>query len=439
MKQQAFYALADALCGGLRGDEVLFCALAGESSDFVRLNRNRIRQAGGLTRIGLGLTLIVGDRQAEAACDLSGDPAQDLGQARRLLERLRERLPHVPADPYLHYSRESWASERRVGAAPPDARAAIADLTAAAEGLDLVGIWASGDIVEGLASSLGHRHWHRSSSFHLDWSLYLESDKAVKSSYGGLVWDPQALAAKLAEMRQGLAVMARPSHALAPGRYRAYLAPAAIDELMGMLAWGGFDLKSQRTRQTPLLKLIRGERAFDPRVAIREESERGLCPGFTGEGFPIPDSVALIEGGRFGHCLVDARDAKEYGEPVNAAGGAPESVALAAGDIPQADALARLGTGLYVGNLWYCNWSDPNDCRITGMTRFGTYWVERGEIVAPLKVMRFDDSLYHLLGDRLEGLTAERELLLSAQTYEGRSTESALLPGILVSGIDLAL
>ena len=439
MRQDAFYALADALCAGLSGDEVLFCALGGESSDFVRLNRNRIRQAGGLTRIGLGLTLIVGDRQAEAACDLSGDPAQDLDQARRLLGRLRERIPHVPEDPYLHYSREPWSSERRVGETRPDAQAAIADLTEAAEGLDLVGIWASGDIVEGLASSIGHRHWHCASSFHLDWSLYLESDKAVKASYGGLVWDPRALAPKLAEMRQGLAVMARPAHGLEPGRYRAYLAPAAVEELMGMLAWGGFDLKSPRTRQTPLLKLVRGERVFDPRVTLREESERGLCPGFTGEGFPIPDSVTLIDGGRFGHCLVDARDAREFGDSANAAGGAPESLALASGDIPVSEVLERLGTGIYVGNLWYCNWSDPNDCRVTGMTRFGTYWVEGGEIVAPLKVMRFDDSLYRLLGDRLEGLTAERELLLSAQTYEGRSTESALLPGILVSGIELAL
>jgi predicted Zn-dependent protease len=73
------------------------------------------------------------------------------------------------------------------------------------------------------------------------------------------------------------------------------------------------------------------------------------------------------------------------------------------------------------------------------MTRFGTFWVEGGEIIEPVKVMRFDDSLYHLLGDRLEHLTRERELILSAQTYDGRSTASVLLPGLLVSGIDLAL
>ncbi len=439
MNQEAFYRLADALCAGLSGDEALFCGLGGESSDFVRINMSRIRQAGSLTRVGLGLTLIDGERQAEASCDLSGDFAQDLSRAVHLLGRLRERIPHVPQDPYLSYSREPWSSERRVGETPPDARTAVSDLIAAADGLDLVGIWASGTIAEGLASSLGHRHWHESASFNLDWSAYLESDKAVKASYGGLVWETQVLASKLAQMRQGLAVMSRPARTLGPGLYRAYLAPAAVGELMDMLAWGGFDLKSHRTRQTPLLKLVRGERAFDPRVSVREERERGLCPGFTGEGFPVPDTVTLIDAGRFGQCLVDARDGKEYGEPVNASGGSPESVALAAGDIPRAEVLGCLDTGLYVGNLWYCNWSEPNDCRVTGMTRFGTWWVEGGEIVSPVKVMRFDDSLYRLLGDRLEGLTAERDLLLSPQTYDGRSTESALLPGLLVSGIELAL
>ena len=261
----------------------------------------------------------------------------------------------------------------------------------------------------------------------------------MKASYSGLRWDAQVLAGKLTAMRDGLAVMRRPARVIPPGRYRAYLAPAAVEELMGMLAWGGFDLKSHRTRQTPLLKLVRGERAFNPGVTIHEEQDRGLTAGFTGDGFLTPDRVTLIDGGRFGHCLVDARDAKEYGVPVNAAGGTPASVGLDPGEIAPTEVLARLDTGLWIGNLWYCNWSDPNDCRVTGMTRFGTWWVEHGEIQAPVQVMRFDDSLYHLLGDRLEGLTAERELLMDCGTYDGRSTDSALLPGILVAGIELAL
>lgn len=439
MNQDAFYSLSEQLCAGLRGDEHLFCSLDAESSDFVRLNCNRIRQAGAVRSAVLGLNLISGARQAEASCDLSGELEQDLTLARGLLARLREHLAHVPDDPYLNYSTEPSLSDCRVGETPPDAGAAVADLLTAAAGLDLVGIWASGGISTGLASSIGHRHWHASTSFNLNWSTYLESDKAVKASYSGLTWELGILVDKLAAMRQGLAVMARPARVITPGRYRAYLAPAAVAELMNMLAWGGFDLKSHRTRQTPLLKLVRGERSFDPRVTIREEQDRGLTPAFTGDGFIQPGRVTLIDQGRFGQCLVDARDAKEYGEPVNAAAGSPASVGLDPGELAPADVLARLDTGLWIGNLWYCNWSDPNVARVTGMTRFGTWWVERGRIEAPVKVMRFDDSLYHLLGDRLEGLTTARDLLMDPQTYEGRGTDSALLPGVLVGGIELAL
>ncbi|WP_296805893.1 metallopeptidase TldD-related protein [Thiocapsa sp.] len=439
MNADAFFALADHLNAELHGAEILFSNLSNESSDFVRLNRNRVRQAGHVGSTALGLTLIEGSRQVEGGCDLSGDPTEDQARARRLLARLRERLAHVPDDPYLSYSAEPSESDHRGDARVPPAAEAIGELIASADEMDLVGIWASGEIAEGLASSIGHRHWHASASFNLDWSGYLEADKAVKSAYSGFDWDPAILRGKLETMREGLHIMSRPARILEPGRYRAYLAPSAVEELMGMLCWSGFDLKSHRTHQTPLLKMVRGERSFDPRIGIHEAHDRGLAPRFTPEGFPTPPRVALVEGGRFAGCLVDARSGKEYGEPVNAASDAPGSLGLDAGTLDAAEVPGQLDTGLWIGNLWYCNWSDPNDCRVTGMTRFGTYWVESGEIVAPVKVMRFDDSLYHLLGDRLEGLTRERELLLSAETYDGRSTDSALLPGLLVSGIDLTL
>ncbi|MBK1719380.1 TldD/PmbA family protein [Thiocystis violacea] len=439
MNPDVFFSLAERLQSHLSGSEILFCNLSGEVSDFVRLNRGRIRQAGSVQAGGLGLTLIDGARQADAGCDLTGDPDMDLARARHLLERLRERLTFLPEDPYLSYSTEASEGLADMGGEPPPAEEAIAMLVEAAEGLDLVGLWASGEIHEGLASSIGHRRWHRSRSFHLDWSGYRGGDKALKSSYGGAHWDPDRLREKLQAMRDGLEVMSRPSRTIQPGRYRAYLAPAAVEELMGMLAWGGFDLKGHKTHQTPLLKLVRGERVLSPALSIREDHARGLTPDFTPEGFLKPSSVTLIEGGAFAACLVDARAGKEYGETVNAASESPESLSLDPGELPQAEVLARLETGLWIGNLWYGNWSDMNDCRITGMTRFGTFWVEGGEIVAPVEAMRFDDSLYHLLGDRLEGLTRERERLLSSDTYEGRSSASALLPGILVSGIDLAL
>ncbi|HYN77925.1 MAG TPA: peptidase, partial [Lamprocystis sp. (in: g-proteobacteria)] len=131
MNQDAFNALCDPLFAGLRAGEHLFCNLGAESSDFVRLNHNRIRQAGSVRSAGLGLNLIDGARQAEAACDLSGDLTEDLTRARHLIGRLRERIAHLPDDPYLNYSLEPSTSTRQVGETPPDAQAAVADLIAA--------------------------------------------------------------------------------------------------------------------------------------------------------------------------------------------------------------------------------------------------------------------------------------------------------------------
>ncbi|MNF02350.1 hypothetical protein D3C80_2014850 [compost metagenome] len=53
--------------------------------------------------------------------------------------------------------------------------------------------------------------------------------------------------------------------------------------------------------------------------------------------------------------------------------------------------------------------------------------------------MRFDDSLYDLLGSQLEALTRERELSLSTSTYRQRHHDSTLLPGALLRRLTLTL
>ena len=112
---------------------------------------------------------------------------------------------------------------------------------------------------------------------------------------------------------------------------------------------------------------------------------------------------------------------------------------MAAGTLRREDILKALDTGLLIGNLHYLNYSARKSCRMTGMTRFATFWVENGEIKAPLNVMRFDDSAYRLLGDNLLGLTEERDLILDSGSYGERSTGSARMPGGLVKDFQLTL
>jgi len=54
-------------------------------------------------------------------------------------------------------------------------------------------------------------------------------------------------------------------------------------------------------------------------------------------------------------------------------------------------------------------------------------------------VLRFDDTVYRLLGSNLEALTTETELLLDAGTYQSRKLTSLNLPGALVGEMAFTL
>jgi len=239
--------------------------------------------------------------------------------------------------------------------------------------------------------------------------------------------------------QQQLAVLARPSKTIEPGSYRAYLAPAAVNEIIGLTAWGGFGLKSHRTKTTPLIQMLEQGRTLSAEISLRENHARGLAPMFTSSGFIKPNQVQLIDSGRYQDCLVSPRSAKEYHSVTNAESEYPGALDLAAGNLADDNILNALDTGLYINNLWYLNFSDRNACQLTGMTRFACFWVENGEIQAPVDVMRFDDSVYDLLGSNLLGLTRERELILDASSYGQRSNSSIELPGLLLKALHLTL
>jgi predicted Zn-dependent protease len=430
---------AERLCGLLEPGEDFTAYLEAERSAFLRLNGNRVRQAGHVTQARLTVNLIRDERHVEAALTLTGNPDADAGTLRSLVKELRAMLPLVPADPYLCYARDgSPSSDVRPGQRPEPAEV-LHVLAETAGGLDLVGNCATGDLYRGFAGSTGPWHWFEAASFSLDWSVYLRADKAVKGRYAGRDWDPDALAARVATTREQLQIMARTPLVLLPGAYRVFLAPAALAEILGVVAWQGFGLTAHRTRQTPLLRLADCEVTLNPEVTCTEHSAGGQAPRFSPEGFPLPARVPLIEAGLAGAWLADARSSREYGVPVNAAAEFPMSLEMNPGRLAKADPAELVGDGLLISDLWYGNLSDRTHCAVTGMTRYACLRIEEGRAVGPVEPMRFDVSLYHLLGDGLLGLTRERELLSDPSTYEQRSTASALLPGALVADFPLTL
>lgn len=437
--KEHFFALSEKLGRTLHPEEKLLCNLHAERSDFVRFNRGAVRQAGSVEQRYLSLRLVRVGKQASAALTMSGN-ADDLSAAGEALARLRDVLPGLREDPWLFINEQaqSTSSERR-GALLP-APAVVEALTCKADGLDLVGFYAGGTIYRGFANSLGSRHWHEVDSFNFDWSLYRHADQAVKASYAGFEWREEEFAKAMDGAMEKLRLLSQPGKQIEPGEYRVYLAPRALEELAGLLCWGGFSARARATKQSPLLRMQSGERLSE-KISLKENSKEGIAPGFQAEGFVKPPEISLIARGRLEQALVSPRSAKEYGLETNGANGAemPEALDIAAGALEASDVLRALDTGLYVGNLWYLNFSDRPAGRITGMTRFATFWVEGGRIAAPVAPMRFDDSLYRMLGENLVDLSRGREWLPSASTYGERSTASTRLPGALLRALRFTL
>ena len=434
-----FFQLADALEASLAAGETLLASFHGERSDFVRFNHGKVRQAGSVEQRFVSLRLVRARRQASAGVTLAGH-AEDAQACLQAVERLRGTLAGLPEDPWLliNEAPQSTSSERRGRLAP--AENVVEAVTEKAHGIDLVGFYAGGTIYRGFASSLGQRNWHEVDSFNFDWSLYREADQAVKTGYAGFEWEETRFVQKLEEAAGNLQLVGKQRRTLEPGEYRAYLAPRAMEELAGLLSWGGFSARARATKQSPLLRMQEGQ-LLCPKLSVSENTAQGVAPGFQSDGFVKPATIRLIGDGTLEQALVSPRSAKEYGLETNAANGSesPESLDMAGGDLETDEALAALDKGLYISNLWYLNFSDRPAGRITGMTRFATFWVEAGRLVAPLTPMRFDDSIYRMLGEKLLALTREREFLLDPSTYGERSTASARLPGALLSALRFTL
>lgn len=394
--RDAFAAIADVLCELTRADEVALANFAAESSDFVRFNRSAVRQAGSVDQQSLSVALIRDGRLCGGSLTLSGTLDADRDSLARLLDGCRARLAFMPPDPHLLYATEVTSTEQAGENRLPDDRTAVLDaVVAAGRDADLVGVYAGGSLYRGFANSLGQRNWFASHAFNLDWSYYLSGDKAVKTNYAEFAWSAEDFARKVEAGRAQLEALSRPPRTIPPGRYRAYLAPAALEDILRLLSWG-FSLKGHRTKRSPLLRMLEDGASLSPFVTLRENTLEGIGPNFQSAGYVKPDQVLLMERGQLRDALVSPRSAKEYAVAANGAddGEGPASLDMAAGELAHDDILRRLDTGIYVNNLWYLNYSDRSSGRITGMTRFATFWVERGEIVAPINVMRFDDTLY---------------------------------------------
>jgi predicted Zn-dependent protease len=275
----------------------------------------------------------------------------------------------------------------------------------------------------------------------LDYSLYTPAQRALKNTYAGTDWKSGEYKNQIQFAREQLKILEKSPKQIPRGPHRCYLAPAAVSEIIQMLSWGCMSEASIRQGESPLMKVRSGEKSFSPLFSLHEDFRVSETPRFNSEGEVSPEFLALIKKGDLSHTLISSRTAKEYEIQSNFACESEtlRAPSVATGSLHESEILQKLGTGLYLSNLHYLNWSDQPGGRITGMTRYACFWVEKGVITAPIENLRFDDSIFNILGGALEMLTQSRSYLPEVGTYEGRSTGGMNLPGLLLSEMNFTL
>ncbi|HUX37201.1 MAG TPA: metallopeptidase TldD-related protein [Rectinemataceae bacterium] len=441
-----FGRAVDVLLGELRGDEELSLEFSGEDSVFLRFNEARVRQIGAVDKAELLLTYCRKGRTMRSSFAVSGEAGADAELAASALGRVRREASLLPEDPYQTLPATEGVSREVFAGSLPDA-ARLPEIvlgpaeSLAAEGAAYVGIHTQGRVARGAANSRGACHWFETESFITDYSAYLANGKATKSLYAGRIWDGEEYGRRLAAERPRLAALALPPKILPPGEYRAWLAPEAFARIVPYFSWHGIGEREIREGESAWLALREGRKTLSPRFRLDQDFSLGLEPRFNELGEVAPESLALIGEGRLLDTLVSARSARQYGLSGN---GAPEdewlrSASVGAGELDERAALEAIGSGLYLSNLHYLNWSDFQSARVTGMTRYACFWVEGGKIAAPIGDMRFDESLYRLFGDKLVGLSRQRSPVVETSSYGRRALGGSLLPGILVEGLTFTL
>jgi predicted Zn-dependent protease len=433
-------SLSEKLFNELKGDEEAALSLHSEESDFVRFNQSRVRQNTSVNQHELQLQYQAASRSYKATANLTLNPEVDFENLRMLLSDLRQQLPLIDENPKFTPMQNYGVSEIYKKCQRPQTSEVVAAIGRLFSDADLAGLYCAGPLRVASANSKGQFHYFENDQFFFDYSIY-DGPRAAKGYYAGEAWDTEALASQALQLKNTLSLLKKPVIKVKPGSYRTYLAPMAVDEIAHLFNWRALSRSSYEQGFSPLKKLFLKEQLFSPQFSLTENNELGLNSHFNSLGEISPKNLPLIENGELKNFLISTATAKEYNLQSNNSevSEGMRSYEVRAGTLDESTILSQIGTGLYLTNLHYINWSDPQAARITGMTRFACFWVENGEIAGPIQDLRFDDTLYNLFGSELLGLTSEPRTFISTSTYLKRSLGGSKVPGLLLNKMNFTL
>ncbi|MDE1838120.1 MAG: TldD/PmbA family protein [Euryarchaeota archaeon] len=288
------------------------------------------------------------------------------------------------------------------------------------------GVYNQGTSVVAVANTSGLRRGYRRSAAQA--SLLAEQpqkDPPVSGWSEGTHWDPEKVDL-LSLAKEAVAATPRTAPRPAkPGKYRVLLMGPAVSELTGHLTWLGLGANAVEEGWSFLVK-GQGKRLVAPAFELSDDpfSPHGVPAAVDYEGLPHRSRPIFRQGKAEGPAhdsITGARAERESTRnalppeaPYGELGPLPLHLTMRAGDRSRDELVKDLKQGILVTRFWYVRSVHPGKTIITGMTRDGTYWVDKGEVQHPIRNLRFTESILRTLagvesvGERLRGYGDER-------------------------------
>jgi PmbA protein len=392
-------ALAQALGDGVTEAEVLVMA---DDSALTRFANSEIHQNVAETNVTINLRVARGGRIGVASSgrtDAEGlrRLAAHATEIARVVEELDD-WAGLPAPTEVHHHAAAYS--RTTADASPEFRAEAARAVIGAAddaGVTAYGSFATGTETMAIANSNGVRAAETRTTSQL---ITVSMGPGGGSGYAeSAAVDASTIdAAALGREAAGKARATTDAVSIEPGDYPVVLEEYAVVDLLDMLGYLGFSalaVEEERSFFEP------GKRIGSELVTIVDDGSdpRGLPLSFDYEGV-AKQRVELVERGVCRQVVYDSQTAARagvastgHGLPApNPWGPFPLNMLMEPGTSSREDLLAGLDRGLLVTRFHYTNPVHPKLAIVTGMTRDGTFLVEGGKIVGPVRNLRYTQS-----------------------------------------------
>jgi PmbA protein len=274
------------------------------------------------------------------------------------------------------------------------------------DGLQAAGAFSTGADEVYVANSLGVRAYHAGTIADVRTVVMGETG----SGYGGQTsldvsaLDPEAVGSEAVDK----ALRSANPIGVEPGEYTVILEEEAVADMVRFLAFAGLGALAYQEKRSFMTGQL-GEKITGQRITIWDDGRdpSGIPLPFDFEGVP-KRRVLLIENGIARNVVYDSFTAgREEGKSStghalpspNTFGPVPVNLFMATGDATKQEMLSATERGIWVTRFHYTNPLHPVKTVLTGMTRDGTFLVENGKIVGPLKNLRFTQSVLDALAN----------------------------------------